>query len=238
MANLVSVLEKFNPHKDAGGTLLILNVLGMIFAAASNTFAAAKDKNTSAEDKKFLVPAGALTGVANIGIYFALTKKIIKGLKDTAVNVAKNMSEPEIAKNTMEMVNKNIKKAENGLFNTGLLKKPAEYVSSMKSTLLNDGAPTEFAKNLYKDNLKEGAGVLGAFIGAVVGCSILTPVIRDISAYIVQKKMERKNPDMQNKPYRPYFDPAHIESGRYGKIGKQPLSMKSYMAFTNGSMKI
>ena len=46
-----------NPNK-AGNILLAINALGMVFAALSNTYAAAVDKNTSAEDKKFLVPAG------------------------------------------------------------------------------------------------------------------------------------------------------------------------------------
>lgn len=238
MANFTKFIENFDPHKDAGGVLLILNVLGMIFAAASNTFAAAKDKNTSAQDKKFLVPAGVLTGFANIGTYFVLTKKIIKELKNVASNVLTTMEPDEISKNTLDMVKKNINKSEHGLFNTGILKKSDEYIASMKSALLENGKVTEYAKDLYKNNMKEGAGVLGAFIGAVIGCAILTPIIRDISAYIVQKKMEKQNPDLQNKPYRPYFDPAHIESGRYGRVGKQPLSMKSYMAFTNGSMKI
>jgi hypothetical protein len=53
--------------------------------------------------------------------------------------------------------------------------------------------------------------------------------------------MEKNNPEMKDKPYKPYFEPSRIESVRYGNIEtkKQPLSMKSYMAFTNGSsMKI
>ena len=56
-----NILEACNPDPSkAGKTLLVLNAAGMIAAAASNTFAAAVDKNTSAEDKKFLVPAGAV----------------------------------------------------------------------------------------------------------------------------------------------------------------------------------
>ena len=107
----------------------------------------------------------------------------------------------------------------------------------MKNTLLKDAKPTDYALDLYKNNFKAGAGVLGAFIGAVVGCSILTPVIRDVSAYVVQKIREKKDPELQNKPYKPYFDPAHLKVRYHGK--KQPLSLKTYMAFTNSTnMKI
>ena len=81
----------FNPHKivdfvkdiplkfvkannpdpaKAGNTLLVLNALGMLFAAASDTFAAAIDKNTPAEEKKFLIPAGVATGAAKIGLRY------------------------------------------------------------------------------------------------------------------------------------------------------------------------
>ena len=78
MAKVVDkLINSLNPNVSSGKTLLVLNALGMAFAALSNTFAAAKDKNTSAEDKKFLIPAGLVTGVANIGIYFGMTKKMI-----------------------------------------------------------------------------------------------------------------------------------------------------------------
>ena len=79
MADIATTLiSKCNPDPTkAGKMLLALNALGMVFAAASNTFAAATDKNTSAEDKKFLVPAGAVTGVANIGLYYTLTTSVI-----------------------------------------------------------------------------------------------------------------------------------------------------------------
>ena len=51
--------------------------------------------------------------------------------------------------------------------------------------------------------------------------------------------MEKKNPEMKEQPYKPYFEPTRIESARYGEVKKQPLSMKSYMAFTNGgSLKV
>ena len=80
------------------------------------------------------------------------------------------------------------------------------------------------------------SGVAGAFFGAVVGCAVLTPIIRDVSAYFVQKHMEKKNPELKEQPYRPYFQPTKLDGVNYAK--KQPLSMKSYMAFTNSGMKI
>ncbi len=233
MSIVTNIAEKFDPNKGAGNVLLVLNVFSMIFAAASNTFAAAKDKNTSAEDKKFLVPAGALTGVANIGVYFAITRNIIQKLEDSAAKTLENMKESDIAQKAKIMAQKSIDKAQKGLF-----KKSNEHIEAMKTSLLKDGIPTQEAKDLYKKNFKQAAGVLGAFAGAVIGCSILTPVIRDLSAYFVQRRMEKGNPEMQNAPYRPYFDPAHLQSGRFKKVGKQPLSMKSYMTFTNGKMKI
>ena len=80
-------------------------------------------------------------------------------------------------------------------------------------------------------------GVAGAFFGAVVGSAILTPIIRDISAYFVQKHMEKKNPELKEQPYKPYFQLTKVDSSLYAK--KQPLSMKSYMASThNTGMKI
>ena len=49
------LLKACNPDPEqAGNILLAINALGMVFAALSNTYAAAVDKNTSAEDKKLL----------------------------------------------------------------------------------------------------------------------------------------------------------------------------------------
>ena len=78
---LDNIIKSCTPDpKKAGKTLLVINAMGMVFAALSNTYAAAVDKNTSAEDKKFLVPAGFVTGAANIGLYYAMTQKIIDKL--------------------------------------------------------------------------------------------------------------------------------------------------------------
>ena len=262
-------LEFFNPTKKQGFLLLALNVAGMVFAAASNTFAIAKDKDTKQEDKKILIPAGVATGVANIATYYAITEKIIKnfeknavekvggilegkkGLPDKIVECPKNFDLKGQAK---EYATKAIEKAQKGKF-FGLFKNSQEDISTMTKTFFNEAdegllksgnikdalknaEPTKYCIDSFQSNVKAGAGVLGAFVGAVVGCAIVTPIIRDISAYVVQKKLEKKEPDMQNKPYRPYFDPAHIGQGKYGVTNKQPLSMQSYMTFTNGTMKI
>ena len=287
-AKLTNFLNKFNPDpSNAGKTLLILNTASMIFAALSNTFAIVKDKNTSNEDKKFLVPAGLATGVANIGAYFLMTERIIKKLKGDAKEALAKIDDVELTKKSTDYALKQVKKAEEGLFGTGLFKKSGDFIQSMKETLfenvevvkeeaqvaadvvkenvgevakeeaeavvdalkgdiaqgLKEGtiAITQEAKNLYKNNLKGGASVLGAFIGAVVGCGIITPIIRDVSAYFVQKRMESKNPALKEKPYQPYFDPAHLKVSHhnyYTNVKKQPLTMKNYMAFTNGSMQI
>ena len=233
------LLSSCNPDPSkAGNTLLVLNALGMVFAAASNTFAAASDKNTSKEDKKFLVPAGVLTGVANIGLYYAMTTKIIDWLKGpvTDKTLAK-MGEVKIAENAKEYVDKAILKAKDGgLF--GLGKKSGEYVSAMVAKLKDGGELTEAGKNLYKDSVKSGFGVLGAFVGAVVGCAILTPIIRDVSAYFVQKRMEKNNPKMQNEPYKQYFDPSHTKVDLANFNRRVPLTMKSFMVSTNGRMKV
>ena len=100
----------------------------------------------------------------------------------------------------------------------------------------SDGTVSDKAKDLFKSSFKSGFGVAGAFIGAVVGCAILTPIIRDISAYFVQKRLEKNNPEMKEKPSKPYFEPTRIESVRYNR---RPLTLKGYMAFTNkGNLKI
>ena len=247
MADLSKFLNNFNPDPSkAGKLLLVINTLGMISAAVTNTFAAAVDKNTSAEDKKFLVPAGIATGFANIGLYYLMTDKIIKKLKDSVDGIIKNMQEKGALDDKAKILaQKTIEKADKGFMGTGLFKKPKELVESMKTNLFdNAGNITDNARNLYKDSVTASAGVAGAFFGAVVGCAILTPIIRDVSAYFVQKRMEKKNPEMADKPYKPYFEPTRLESYRYGnaefpEAKRQPLSMKSYMAFTNSnSMKI
>lgn len=231
-----SLIEKgigvLNPDGKQGKLLMGINVVSMIFAALGNTWAASSDKNTSKEDKKVLVPAGLATGVANIALYMALTERVIKGLENSAQKAIDTMSESDIAKNALEFANKSINKAQKGLF-----KKPAEYVDSMKTTLIENGVASQKAKDLYTQNIKSGAGVLGSFIGAVVGCAILTPIIRDVTAFGVQKIMEKKNKDLKNEPYKPYFDPTHLKVNVGGK--NQALTMKNYMAFTNrSSMKV
>ena len=233
----------------AGKTLLGLNAVGMAAAAASDTFAAAIDKNTSAEDKKFLIPAGVATGVAKLGIYFTMTTAIINKLQGkvhydndgnitkTTLGLADRVLEEMDKNNTfdsnaLKYTDKIIKKAEKGFLGTGLFKKSDEYINSMKATLKDGDVLTDAAKSLYRSNFKSGFGVLGAFIGAVVGSAFLTPIIRDISAWAIQKMREKKNPDLKEQPYYPY-----VPTIQYGK--KQSLSMKNYMAFArSGNMKV
>ena len=222
---------------STGKIMLFLSVAGMISAAVTNTFAAAVDKNTSAEDKKFLVPAGAVTGIANIGLYYLMTDKMIKGLEKSAgkyiADLAQN-NETEFIKKATTYIESIIKKAESGLFGTGLFKN--KNVASMKEALLKDGKITDYAKDLYANHAKSGAGVLGAFAGAVIGCSILTPIIRDVSAWAIQKIREKKNPEIKDEPIKPYFEPTRLN---YSKYGNKPLTLKNYMAFTNhGNMKV
>ncbi len=232
------LLRKCSPNpKDAGNTLLCLNAIGMLFAAASNTTATAIDKNTRPEDKKFLIPAGVATGVANIGIYFLMTRKLIKYLEKSAANYVDNMGD-KLADKATDFAKRAINKAEKGIF-----KKPKLAVAMKKAFFENGNLSdsiTETAKEAYKDNVKAAASVAGAFAGAVIGCSILTPIIRDVSAYFVQKRMEKNNPDLKNEPHKPYYDPSRVGTGLYNR--KQFPSMTSYMAFANknlnGRMKV
>ena len=236
MAKLEQVATKvlgwLNPEKSTGKTLMFLNALAIGFAAASNTFAAAIDKNTSAEDKKFLVPAGAVTGLANLGIYFGMTNKLVNYLEGpVADKVTHNMIKNDtFTKGVETFVDKNLLKVSK--------RGNKDLFESMKNTLKNaDGTVTDAARVLYTKNIAKGLGVVGAFIGAVVGCAIITPILRDVSAYAVQKLREKNNPALQNKPYSPYFDPTHI-GPKYAKLNKQPLSMTSYMNFTHGRTRV
>ncbi len=222
---------------SAGDKLLAINTFSMVLAAITNTVAAAIDKNTSQEDKKFLVPAGLATGIANIGIYFAMTRQIIKSLEKKADEVVHNMAKDGVTldKRTLEYVNKTITKAENAK----IFKKSPEELKAMREALLEnpnvkdilkDGIISQKAISDYGNSVKEAASVAGSFIGVVVGCGILTTIIRDVSAYFVQKHLEKKNPKYKEAPYRPYFDPGHFKVGYANK--KQPLNMNTYMAFT------
>ncbi len=244
-----SLLESCSPNPaKAGKTLLVINALGMVFAALSNTYAAAVDKNTSAKDKKFLVPAGFVTGAANIGLYYAMTTKIIDALQGkTTVKDGKEMVKVGLADKVLEYMGKNYDKdgktllqaAQEKFVDKEILKAgkvSEELKQDAKILLKKDNVITDEAKELFKKSFKSGFGVAGAFIGAVVGCAILTPIIRDVSAYFVQKRLEKNNPEMKDKPYKPYFEPTRIESVRYNR---RPLTLKGYMAFTNkGNMKV
>ena len=255
MANFAKwLLEKplnIDPSK-AGKTLLGLNAVGMAAASASDTFAAAIDKNTSAEDKKFLVPAGVVTGVAKIGIYFTMTtaiinklqgcvkynkdgsvKKVVTGVADKALEIMEK--DGNLVGNATKYTDKIIKKAKTGFLGTGLFKKSDEYIQSMEQTLKNQDGITDVAKNLYKNNFKSGFGVLGAFIGAIVGSAILTPIIRDVGAWGIQKMREKKNPELKGQPYKPYINVSSVNANAFGR---QPLTMKNYMSSTHSAMKI
>ena len=167
----------------------------------------------------------------------------------------------DLVKNTRDYAIKEIEKAQKGGFLGLKGKKSKEYLEEMADTffktennsaadliknnpdktikeIFKDISPNDYAKKTFQSNVKAGASVLGAFIGAVAGCAIITPIIRDVSAYVVQKQMEKKQPELKEKPYRPYFDPSYLESDKYNKVAKQPLSMQSYMSFTNGTLKI
>lgn len=228
---------------SAGDKLLAINTLSMVLAAIANTSAAAVDKNTSKEDKKFLIPAGLATGVANIGVYFAMTRKLIKSFEEKANNVVKDMSTKNLDKKTLEYVNKTITKAENAI----IFKKPPELIKDMRKNLLSnpdvkdilkDGQITQKAMIDYGNSVKEAASVMGSFIGVVVGCGILTPIIRDVSAYFIQKAREKNSPELKEKPYMPYLDSTHFKVGQTMEKTKQPLNLNTYMAFTNGRMKV
>lgn len=240
MANpLIDLLKSCNPDpKKAGKTLLVLNAMGMLFAAASDTFAAAIDKNTPKEEKKFLIPAGVATGVAKIGIYYLMTDKIINGLKNAAGRVVDNMKPEELTKNAKDFALKQVDKAQKGLF-----KKSDDYVKSMKNTLFEGGdiknSITDAAKQLYKDKTIASGSVLGSFIGAVIGCSLITPIIRDVGAYFVQKMMDKKKGGTSTQEdIKPYLD---IVNSRSLMVTPQfkPMSMSNYMKATHSTgMKI
>ena len=252
--NILEGPLNIDPSK-AGKTLLGLNALGMAAAAASDTFAAAVDKNTSAEDKKFLIPAGIVTGIAKIGIYFTMTtaiinklqgkvkynedgsvKKVIKGVADDALEIMEQNK--TFDDNAIKYTNKVIKKAESGFLGTGLFKKSDKYIADMKATLKDGDNITEAAKNLFKSNFKSGFGVLGAFIGAIVGSAFLTPIIRDTGAWAIQKRRENNNPKIQDTSYNPYFATEETKNSEYS-TKKQPLSMQNYMTYTHsGSLKV
>jgi len=121
---------------SAGGKLLAINTLSMMLAAITNTLAAGLDKNTSQEDKKFLIPAGLATGIANIGIYFAMTRKIIKSLEKKADQVVFNMAKDgkTLDEKTLKYVNRVITKAEN----KKLFKQSPELLQDMRNTLLEN----------------------------------------------------------------------------------------------------
>ena len=232
-------LNSCNPDPSkAGNTLLVLNVLGMISAAMCDTFAAAIDKDTPKEEKKFLVPAGVATGVAKIGLYYLMTDKIIKGLKKQAEKVVNDMNPVDLAKNAKEFAYSAVKKAEKGLF-----KKSDDYIKSMKETLFEngnvEGTIKDAAKTLYKNNVVAAGGVLGAFIGAVVGCSLITPIIRDVSAYFVQKKMDKVKPDSTSEDIKPFLDIANSRSLMAPEVQtKQPITMNNFMLSAKTGMKI
>ena len=309
----------FSRFTTAGDKLLAINTFSMVLAAITNTAAAAVDKNTSKEDKKFLVPAGLATGVANIGVYFAMTRKIIQSLAgdDNHIGYAdkiidKMTEDGSISKNVIGYVEKTITNAES----TKSFKKYSEVLQDVKDTLSKSPnikdilkecklpeealtkpeelVQTEYdvlktllknpnAKEILKDkdakligkamekirplqdmrkyflekpninvkditkailksearteygySVKDAASVMGSFIGVVIGCGIIATIFRDVSAYFVQKHLEKKNPSYKDKPYRPYFDPSHFKIG-YAKT-KQPLNMNTYMAFTRAKL--
>lgn len=233
-----------NPEPSkAGKSLMVLNTLGMLFAALSNTYAAASDKNTSPREKKFLIPAGIATGGAQIAIYYLMTDRIIKNLKTRAKETIENMPLKQLEDNTKEFALSSIKKAEKGFLGTKLFKKSDEYISSMKNTLFKNGditgEITQKAKELYKDKTIAAGSVLGAFIGAVIGCSIITPIIRDISAYAVQKIMSKGKNEVK---IIPQTNPLKVGEGMYSNAfsgtRRQPYSLSSYMASTRQNMKI
>ncbi len=228
---IISILKKCNPDPTKAGNLLLnLNALGILFAAGSNTFAAAIDKNTSKEDKKFLVPAGAATGVANLGIYYLMTNRIISHLKNSAQKEINKMDTLTLEKNAKTYAQNALKKAQKGLF-----KKSEEYIKSMEKTLFENGSEgkiTAKAIELYKDNVKAAGGVLGAFIGAVIGCSILTPIIRDVSAYFVQKHMKKSNPNITNDDLKHFYTITSLNNSLNSQ-NKMPLTMKNYMNYSS-----
>ena len=247
MANVVKAFDapaaniKPNPKaakglfSTPGDKLLAINTFSMVLAAITNTVAAAIDKNTSQDDKKFLVPAGLATGVANIGIYFVMTRKIIENLEKKAHEIVNKMEPKTLEKKALEYVNKVITKTEN----KKIFKKSPEYIKDMREYLLknpdvkdikNKGVITQNALNEYMKSIKDAASVAGSLVGVVIGCAIISTIIRDVSAYFVQKHLEKKNPKYKEAPYRPYFDPGHFKVGYASK--KQPLNMNTYMAFT------
>ena len=76
--------------------------------------------------------------------------------------------------------------------------------------------------------------ILGTFIGAIVGSAILTPIIRDVSAYFVQKRMEKKKPEATRNDIEPFLNIV----GTRNYTSRQPISMQNYMAQTKAGMKI
>ena len=108
----------------------------------------------------------------------------------------------------------------------------------MTKTLVNvaeDGTKTatDYAKELFKDDIKGGLSVLGAFTGAIVGCAIIAPILRDVSAYFIQKQMKKRNPGATEGPFISYT-PTYMSKNMMGGV----MNIANYRNAVKQGLKI
>ena len=87
-------------------------------------------------------------------------------------------------------------------------------------------------KNLSKntpefESIKGGAKVIASFIGAVLSCNIITPLVRNKLGTIAKKRTLQQKINVNDYKYDPYYQPFFQKN-----LDRAPMKMSNYVAFT------
>ena len=120
-----------------------------------------------------------------------------------------------------------------GAANIGLYALVTTPLIWLSEKLVDNG--TVSFKNIEKntpkfEQLKGGIKVLASFVGAVVSCNIITPIIRNKLASMAQRKSIKQKVSIVEPNYDPCYQPFFRKN-----FDKTQLNMKNYITFTRGN---
>ena len=205
--NLLSQFTQYmyNHYSKDGGKLLVhLGAAGWAFGAIAQIAMLLGDKSIDKDQKKFLLPQEAADAAVNVVMYYSVCE-IIKRFGDSMVEKGRFLTD-DIAKEILKMKPSSLsdlKVNEWGkLFTSKELKSNLSELLSNPSRLnIFKKAPVvekETIKNIAKSALekleahKNNVGIVTAITGSVLACNVITPIVRNMIASNIQKKLQHK----------------------------------------------
>ena len=193
-----------NYSKDGGKLLVHMGAAGWVLSSIAQIAMLLGDKKIDKEQKKFLLPQEGADALVNVGMYYSICELIKKG-GDWLVEKGHLMTDKvvnEILKikpdNMPALSQKEWKKLFSSKELGGKLTKALENAKDLD--ILKNISPAEKAKALNAaekaldclEQHKNNVGTISAIAASVLACNIVTPLVRNKLAAMMQRDLQKK----------------------------------------------